>query len=245
MLTFDEQPDFEDEKDGDESDDAGPQGVGDNVYMVTVNASGGELEVAVTVTDVDEPGKVTFTQRQPQVSRNLAATGPGDPDKGEDDVTWQWSRGESMEGPWTDIEGATSRIRRPIAADLNMYLRATATYIDTHGAQEVSGVTARVEGRTLANAAPSFDDLDENDNTADGIQVTRSVNENAKGDIGEPVMATDGDNDVLLYSLVNTADRDDADDNARFKVDQHSGQISVVKGLNWETPADEENTAGR
>ena len=242
VLTFEEQPDFEDEKDGDESDDAGPQGVGDNVYKVTVNASGGELDVAVTVTDVDEPGEVTFTQRQPQVSRGLAAMGPGDPDKDVDDVSWQWSRGPEAGGPWTDIEGATSRSRRPIAADLNMYLRATATYTDVHGAQEVSGVTARVEPRTLANAAPSFDDLDENDNAADGTQVTRSVKENAKGDIGEPVMATDADNDVLIYSLVDTPDRDDDDDNARFKVDSGSGQISVVKGLNFEAAADELNT---
>ena len=72
--------------------------------------------------------------------------------------------------------------------------------------------------------------------------MTRSVNENAKGDIGEPVMATDGDNDVLIYSLANTPDRDDGDD-ARFKIDPDSGQISVVKGLNWEIPADERTPA--
>ena len=123
-----------------------------------------------------------------------------------------------------------------------MYLRATVTYTDVHGDQEVSGVTTRVEPRTLANAAPSFDDLDEDENAANGIQVTRSVNENAKGDIGEPVTATDGDNDVLLYSLVNTPDRDDEDD-ARFTIDEDSGQISAAAGLNFETPADELNTA--
>ena len=71
--------------------------------------------------------------------------------------------------------------------------------------------------------------------------MTRSVNENAKGDIGEPVTATDGDNDVLLYSLANTPDRDDGDD-ARFKIDPDSGQISAVKGLNFEAAADEANT---
>ena len=240
VLTFEESPNFEDAKDGDESDDAGPQGVGDNVYMVTVVASDGELKLAVTVTDVDEPGKVTFTQRQAQISRGLAARGPGDPDKGVTDESWQWSRGESMEGPWTDIEGATSPSRRPIAADLGMYLRATVAYSDTHGAQEVSGVTTRVEPRTLANAAPSFEDIDEKDDV-DGIQVTMSVNENAKGDIGDPVMATDADNDVLLYSLADTLDRDDGED-ARFEIDEDSAQISVVKGLNWETPADEANT---
>ena len=37
--------------------EAGPQGAGDNVYQVTVVASDGELDVSVTVTDVDEPGR--------------------------------------------------------------------------------------------------------------------------------------------------------------------------------------------
>ena len=109
------------------------------------------------MTDVDEPGKVTFDQPQPQVSRPMMAMGPGDPDGGVGEVTWQWSRGDSMEGPWTDIDGATQAGRTPTADDSEMYLRATASYSDTHGDQEVSGVTAnRVEDRTLANALPSF-----------------------------------------------------------------------------------------
>ena len=146
VLTFEEQPNFEDAKDDDEDkDSAGDQGKGDNVYQVTVVASGGELEVAVTVTDVDEPGEVTFTQRQAQVSRNLTAMGPGDPDNDVDDVTWQWSRGPEAGGPWTDIEGAISPTRNPTSDDLDMYLRATVTYTDTHGDQEESGVTTRVE----------------------------------------------------------------------------------------------------
>ena len=238
VLTFEKQPNFEDEKDGDESDDAGPQGVGDNVYKVTVVASGGEQKVAVTVTDVDEPGKVTFSQRQAQVSRGLMARGPGDPDADVDDVTWQWSRGPEAGGPWTDIEGATSPSRSPIAADLGMYLQATVTYTDTHGDQEESGVTARVEARTLANAKPTFEDLDEKDDV-DGIQVTLSVNENVKGDVGEPIMATDPDNDVLLYSLADTPDLEDAGEDARFEIDEDTGQLSIVEGLNWEAAADE------
>ena len=91
----------------------------------------------------------------------MEAKGPGDPDGGVKDsnlavVAWC----EHAEGPWTDIEGATQISKRmPTADDEEMYLRATATYTDTHGAQEVSGVTdSAVEPRTLANAAPSFDD---------------------------------------------------------------------------------------
>ena len=61
VLTFDKQPNFEDAKDGDEDTAAaGDQRAGDNVYKVTVVASGGKQAVEVTVTDVDEPGKVTI-----------------------------------------------------------------------------------------------------------------------------------------------------------------------------------------
>ena len=92
VLTFDKKPNFEDAKDGDEDTAAsGDQRAGDNVYKVTVVASGGKQAVEVTVTDEDEPGKVTFDQPQPQATRGLVASGPGDPDADVDDVSWQWS----------------------------------------------------------------------------------------------------------------------------------------------------------
>ena len=75
VLTFDKSPNFEGAKDGDEKpDEAGDQGKGDNVYKVTVKASGGSKAVEVTVTDVDEAGSVTFDQPQPQATRGLTAS---------------------------------------------------------------------------------------------------------------------------------------------------------------------------
>ena len=47
-----------------------------NVYKVTVQAAGGTHDVVVTVTNVDEDGKVTFSGEgrfQPQVGRGLEA----------------------------------------------------------------------------------------------------------------------------------------------------------------------------
>ena len=78
VLTFDKKPNFEGAKDGDEDTAAsGDQSAqSDNVYKVTVVASGGKQAVEVTVTDVDEPGKVTFDQPQPQATRGLVASGP-------------------------------------------------------------------------------------------------------------------------------------------------------------------------
>ena len=237
VLTFKESPDFEKPTDRDEVDDAdevGDQGKGDNVYMVTVLASGGSQEVAVTVTDVDEPGKVTFDQPQPQVSRDLKASFSDE--DGDEGPSWQWSRGASMEGPWTDIDGAMTAARNPTAADVGMYLRATVTYEDKFGEQTVSGVTVNaVEERTVANAAPAFPA------TVDPI----SVDENVTGDVGDPIVATDPDNDILLYSIVADVDTDesgtiDSDENIsddeKFKIGSTTGQLSLSNedGENFE-----------
>ena len=97
---------------------------------------------------------MTIDQPQPQATRPLEADGPGDPDNGVDEISWQWSRSASADGPWTDITGATSAKRTPDTDDIGNYLRATVTYVDVHGDQSVSGVTDNpVEPRTLANAS--------------------------------------------------------------------------------------------
>ena len=130
-----------------------------NVYNVQIRATGGTLDITVTVTNVDEDGSVSFTgegQFQPQAGRGLEAE-LDDPDGGETDEVWQWARSEDGE-TWTDIEGATSARRSPVADDVENYLRATVTYTDLFGsgktASAVSG--SKVEARTVANAAPSF-----------------------------------------------------------------------------------------
>ena len=69
--------------------------------------------------------------------------------------------------------------------------------------------------------------------------VTRSVAENtAVGmPIGEPVSATDADEDILFYELLDTPDLEDTpnqgDDegDARFTIDSLTGQIRVGKEL--------------
>ena len=181
-----------------------------NVYNVTVEATGGSEDVVVTVTNVDEDGSVGFKGQgryQPQVGRGLEAT-LSDQDGGVTDAVWQWARSMDMQ-TWTDIEGATSQKRTPVAADDGHYLRASVTYADMFGSGKmVSAVTAnRVEPRTVANAAPSFADQDDVDDVTgndatQGIQVNRDVDENtAVGvNIGSPVSASDADNDVLIYS---------------------------------------------
>ena len=73
------------------------------------------------------------------------------------------------------------------------------------------------------NTAPAFDE---------GETTTRGVDENtvADMDIGEPVAATDTENDTLTYSL-------DATGAASFDIDASSGQLQTKAALDHETRA--------
>ena len=222
VLAFREPPNYEKPRSG---------GAGWNVYMVTVEASGGAHEVAVTVTDVDEAGAVSISRLQPQVDRPLSA-GLLDEDGGVSEQRWQWAR--SGDGAtWTDIEGARSPGRVPTPDDVDMYLRATATYSDKFGSgKTASAVSAnRVEARTLANAAPTFADRDE-DETTPYVDIALSVAENTSvGTSVGTVSATDADGDVLFYELLDTPDLEDDDGVARFTIDSATGHIRVGKVL--------------
>ena len=186
--------------------------------------------MTVTVTNVDERGTVRIDRPQPQAERPLEA-GLSDDDHVAAE-RWQWAR--SADGAaWTDIDGATSQRRSPTAADVDMYLRATVIYADGFGpGKRAAAVTAnRVEATTLSNAAPSFAEQDENEETP-YIDVARSVDENSAvgSPVGRPVSATDPDEDILLYELLDTPDLEDEDD-PRFTIDSLTGQIRVAKVL--------------
>ena len=228
VLTFEDSPNFEDAKDNDEDKASGDQGAGDNVYKVTVTASGGELDVEVTVTNVNEPGSVSFDQLQAQSTRTLVASFKDD--DGKDKPTWQWSRGSSASGPWTAIEGATSSDRTPDEDDdAGSWLRATVSYTDSFGAQTAERAIGPVVTETLSNAAPSFSGLDEDDITAE-VQVKREVDENEKGTLGEPITATDANGDPRQYTI-GGADED------CFSIDGTSGQLSLSAERDFESAA--------
>ena len=209
-----------------------------NVYQVTVEAAGGTRSVTVTVTDADEAGVASIDRPQPQIGRQLSAT-LLDEDDVVDDQRWQWAR--SVDGrTWTDIEGATEPQRRPSQADVGRYLRATVTYSDKFGGGKTASAESanRVELTTLFNAAPSFAGQDDDESTR-YIDIARAVPENtAVGmPIGEPVSATDADEDILFYELLDTPDLLDTpnpeedEGDARFTIDSLTGQIRVGKEL--------------
>ena len=231
VLTFLSPPDFD--SPGDENED--------NVYNVTVVAGGGdrvggEREVEVTVTDLNEPGTVTFDgNQQPQMGQTMTAM-LDDEDGATVRLSWQWSKGSSMDGPWENVKSTTAAYT-PKEADIDSYLQATVSYTDVEydAADTVSGVTKfAVRGRPSANAAPKIP------------EQSIEVFENTDGSIGT-VTATD--DDELVYSLWETGDPevdtntdgdgddDDADnDNARFTITD-SGELKLAAELDFEQAA--------
>ena len=166
-----------------------------DTYSVTVQATGGKLDVTVKVDNVNEDGTVKLNKPQPQAGRGLMAVDFEDPDGPTEEEVWQWARSMDGETGWMDIEGATSQSRSPEAADVDYYLRATVTYTDMFGEGQTASVVSTnvVEARTTSNAAPSFASHDTVPNTPE-VEVTRETNEGeaAGTNIGDPIAASDG-----------------------------------------------------
>ena len=186
------------------------------------------IDVAITVTNVDEDGAVTLAPPQPQVGTALTAT-LSDPDGTVSGTTWVWESSADGNTGWTAASGATSTVTTssytPVDADLGRYLRATAAYTDPQGSGKTADAVSDnpVQARPVTNSAPEFP----------APTTTRAVDEDTVGggNVGEPVTATDTDNgDTLTYGL-------EGDDAAAFEIDSTSGQIKLASGttLDFET----------
>ena len=108
-------------------------------YSVMVTATDPEgasdmITVTITVTNEDDMGTVTLSSMQPVVGTEITAR-LTDPDGMVSGVMWQWARSaDAMDGTFANIPGATSMNNyTPVAGDLGMYLRATASYTDGEG----------------------------------------------------------------------------------------------------------------
>ena len=196
-------------------------------YTVTVTAAdpaGADdtITVTINVINVNEAGTVTLSSLQPIEGTLLTAT-LDDPDDVSGSVTWSWEHSPNRNSSWTLISGATSATYTPVAADVGDYLRATASYDDGEGpSKSAEAVSANKVGPAPApqNEQPQFPS-----NTA-----ARNVDENtpAGEDIGEPVAATDPEDDTLTYSL-------DVPSRATFNMVATTGQLQTKAALDYET----------
>ena len=193
--------------------------------MVTVKAeAGGEMammDVTVEVTNAEEDGTVALTYGMPLLVGEAVTASVTDLDMVDaSTVMWQWSRADDAEFTMNveDIEGATMASYTPVEADDGKYLRATASYTDGYG-PDTAMATATL--MVTSNRPPEF---------ATAMD-SRDVAENSEADavVGDPVVATDPNDDDLTYGL-------SGDDATAFSIDDN-GQITVGQGttLDFET----------
>ena len=110
-------------------------------YSVTVRVKddGGKLDninVSISVTDVDEAGMIELPAEAPELGSELTAA-LMDPDGDVTSISWQWERSEDQMA-WAPIEAATSATYTPVTADEGQYLRATVAYTDRNGANKMA-----------------------------------------------------------------------------------------------------------
>ena len=187
-------------------------------------------DVTIEVTDVEEPGEITFSPEEvPEPEVEITATHI-DPDGSVSGRMWQWQRSEDPEAEtpvWTNISGVTSSTYTPSAtSDVisggdndgdGYYLRATVTYTDGSGSDSAEAVAGQVG---TANTRPQFPDSETGQ---------RTVPENSRSgtNIGDPVAAEDPENNSLTYTLTGV-------DAESFTIVSSTGQLRVKEPLDFE-----------
>ena len=213
-LTFRSAPDYESPLDADRDNEF-------DLFVVATDdgqpAASSRMPLTIRVVNIDEEGIVSLSTPGPQMGVEIRAE-LVDPDGGVTGAIWQWLRFSG--GEEIAIAGATDSSYTPTIADEGSRLQATVSYADRQGSGKyaVGPVTHPVGDDS--NSPPEF--------TVIGA-VTRQVAENTPPDtnIGDPVTATDPDQDALTYSLSGA----DAD---AFGIDGTNGQIKTKDPIDYE-----------
>ena len=201
-------------------------------YELTVtvsddNGGSAEIEVAITITDVDENIAPVFSDGDRTTREVAENTGSGvnigtpiaatDADENNLEYTLGGDDADAF-----DIGSTTGQLRTkaPLDYETDNSYSVTITVSDGKGGSDTITVTISVTD-VDENVAPVFTDDD---------STTREVAENtASGvNIGNPVAATDANNDNLTYSLSGT-------DAASFSINTANGQLRTHAALDYET----------
>ena len=125
-----------------------------NSYSVTVTATdipglSADIDVTITVTNVDEAGTVSLWPVEPRVGTVLRAT-LSDPDGGVSSVTWRWDSSDDSNS-WTNLSHDEASYT-PTTGDTGKYLRASVSYRDAEGSGKSQEAVSdhQVAGREAA-----------------------------------------------------------------------------------------------
>ena len=264
VLLFVNSPDYENATDrglnlnpggdagDDDFDDDGEFAPNDNNYQITVSATEmragpdaplpakrTDMDLTVIVGNADDTGELTLQWLQPEVTVAIGTT-LTDPDGDTSNPMWTWYISKAdrpvvgVGSHWNRVADQDTASYTPVAANEGSYLWVNVKYTDPQGAAKEANAKSMNPVRAAvslgANASPDFqDDMD-----------TRSVPEStAVGDpVGDPVAATDTDNDTLTYELDDDADSTNtlvaASDLQFFDIDMETGQIAVAQELDYD-----------
>ena len=192
-------------------------------YSVTVRVQDGEggsatIAVTITLTDENEPPDrpdapaVTASTLNSLSLRWTAPTNPG-PAISDYDVQYKEAGGNFTD--WSHTGTGTTTTITGLTANTNYEVQVRAT-----NDEGTSDWSPSVTGTTISNQSPVF---------SEGASTTRGMAENtgAGQNIGNPVSATDGDNDRLTYSL-------EGRDASAFTVQSNSGQLTTRTGQTYD-----------
>ena len=238
----------------------------DRMYQITVSATEisnalpakrTDMAITVIVGNADDAGELTLQWLQPEVGTPITAT-LTDQDGSITVTNWTWYRSKVAGLPdvtepshWIEVardlvtvqpveatssytpQGDTVDELNDVAIDEDDYLRVKVVYEDGHGASNtVNGISmhpVRAEVSPGANASPDFQDDTDTRTVAESTAVGDSV--------GDPVTATDTDNDIVTYELVADVSPNDGDVEF-FDINMASGQITVAQELDYDSHQD-------
>ena len=251
-LAFETEPNFE--SPGDANRDNAYEVT---VVATDNNGQTASRDVTVRVTNVEEEGTVTLSSVQPRVGVSITASvtdldgAPTDVEwqwsrsndtEGSECSDQQITNGELT--CYAPIKDATSAIYTPVETDATasnnggMYLKATATYTDPQGSDTAEAPSENLVKIDARNRPPKFPDQDDK-TPGDQLDQEREVAENeanapvgvnvanTDADTGDPVTATDPNDDKITYTLGGA-------DAASFTINAQTGQLMAMGMLNRE-----------